>query len=111
MNKARLFVATALAAAAASAHAQGIEVKLSGQVNRGVMFVDDGLQSDSFHADNDNSSTRFRFAGTGEVTPGLKAGLIFEVEYQSSPSNLVTFADRDGTAPTLDERHMDLFFD
>ena len=49
MNKGRVFIAAALAASAASAQAQGIEVKLSGQVNRGVMFVDDGLQSDSFH--------------------------------------------------------------
>jgi hypothetical protein len=111
MNKGRAFIAAALAACAASAQAQGIEVKLSGQVNRGVMFVDDGLQSEAFHVDNDNSSTRFRFQGTGEVTPGLKAGLIFEVEYQSSPSNLVTFADRDGASPTLDERYMDLFFE
>lgn len=112
MHKGRLLMAAAVAcAASAQAQAQGIEVKLSGQVNRGVMFVDDGAQSDSFHVDNDNSSTRFRFAGTGEVAPGLKAGLIFEVEYQSSPSNLVTFADRDGASPTLDERYMDLFFD
>ena len=109
MHKGRLLMAAALAACAAQA--QGIEVKLSGQVNRGVMFVDDGLQSEAFHVDNDNSSTRFRFQGTGEVTPGLKAGLIFEVEYQSSPSNLVTFADRDGASPTLDERYLDIFFD
>jgi len=111
MQKQRFFLAAALAAAAASAQAQGIEVKLSGQVNRGLLFVDDGVQSDSFHVDNDNSSTRFRFSGTGEVTPGLNAGLIFEVEYQSSPSNLVTFADRDGASPTLDERYLDLFFE
>src|SRR3990170_4024302 len=78
MQKKRLLVAASLALTAASAHAQGIEVKLSGQVNRGVMFVDDGVQSDAFHVDNDNSSTRFRFTGTGEVSPGLKAGLVFE---------------------------------
>jgi hypothetical protein len=111
MRSKRLLIAGALAASAPFVQAQGIEVKLSGQVNRGVMFVDDGLQSEAFHVDNDNSSTRFRFQGTGEVSPGLKAGLIFEVEYQSSPSNLVTFADRDGASPTLDERYMDLFFE
>ena len=110
MKKSALWFATA-AAFAGAVQAQGLEVKLSGQVNRAVMFADDGVQSDSFHVDNDNSSTRFRFAGTGEVSPGLKAGLIFEVEYQSSPSNLVTFADRDGAPPTLDERYMDLFFE
>jgi len=110
MQKSALWFAAA-AAFAGAVQAQDIEVKLSGQVNRAVMFADDGVQSDSFHVDNDNSSTRFRFAGTGEVSPGLKAGLIFEVEYQSSPSNLVSFADRDGASPTLDERYMDLFFE
>jgi predicted porin len=111
MHKGRILIAAALAAGAASVHAQGIEVKLSGQVNRGVMFVDDGQQSEAFHVDNDNSSTRFRFQGTGEISPGLKAGLVFETEYQSSPSNLVTFADRDAAAPTLDERYMEVFLD
>jgi predicted porin len=113
MHKGRLFIAAALAASAAAAQAQsqGFEVKLSGQVNRGVMFVDDGEQSKAFHVDNDNSSSRLRLAGDGAVMPGLKAGFLFEVEYQSSPSNLVTFADRDGPSPTLDERYIDLFFD
>jgi hypothetical protein len=75
------------------------------------MWADDGHQSDTFHVDNDNSSTRLRFAGTGAVTPGLRAGLVWEVEYQSSPSDVVTFADRDGTSPDFDERYIELFFD
>ena len=112
MNKGRIVIAAALAASAAAVHAQEkLEVKLSGQVNRAVMFADDGHDSDIFFVDNDNSSTRLRFSGTGNVTPGLKAGLILEVEYQSSPSNLVTFADRDGGSPNFDERHVDLFFE
>ena len=111
MKNGRLFLAAALASSAGALQAQGLEVKLSGQVNRGVMFVDDGLQSKSFHVDNDNSSTRFRFAGSADVMPGVKAGFLFETEYQSSPSNAVTFADRDGASPTLDERYVELYFD
>ena len=110
MSKGRIVIAAALAASAAAVHAQEkLEVKLSGQVNRAVMFADDGHDSDSFFVDNDNSSTRLRFSGTGNLTPGLRAGAILEVEYQSSPSNLVTFADRDGASPRFDERHVDLF--
>ena len=110
MSKGRIVIAAALAASAAAVHAQEkLEVKLSGQVNRAVMFADDGHDSDSFFVDNDNSSTRLRFSGTGNLTPGLRAGVILEVEYQSSPSNLVTFADRDGASPRFDERHVDLF--
>lgn len=112
MTKGRLLAAATLAASAASVQAQqGIEVKLSGQVNRAVMLADDGHDSESFFVDNDNSSTRLRFSGTGNLTPGLKAGVILEVEYQSSPSNLVTFADRDGASPRFDERHVDLFLE
>ena len=94
---------------AAQAQAQGIEVKLSGQVNRALMYADDGAEKEWFNVDNDNSSTRFRFSAEGPVSPGLKAGLLFETEYQSNPSNLVTFAARQTASPTLDERYMEIF--
>ncbi|MGQ0545117.1 MAG: porin [Betaproteobacteria bacterium] len=107
---------TTLAVAAAlvmlGTPAAAFEVKISGQVNRALMGVDDGVKSESFHVDNDNSSTRFRFVGSENIQPGLKAGLVWEVEYQSNPSNLVTMAVRDTPiATTLDERHIDLFFE
>lgn len=108
----RLAIALAIGGVFANpAHAQvgNLEVKLSGQVNRAVMHVDDGFSSDLFHVDNDNSSTRFRFTGTQSLSPTIKAGVVFEVEYQSNPTNLVTFANQEGS-PSLDERHMDLFF-
>jgi len=94
----------------AFADTDSLEIKLSGQVNRAVMHVKDGIDSDLFNVDNDNSSTRFRFTGTQTISPGTKAGVVFEVEYQSNPSNLVTFADRTGPSPTLDERHLDVFY-
>lgn len=87
-----------------------LEIKLSGQVNRAVMHVKDGIDSELFHVDNDNSSTRFRFTGTQTVSPTAKAGIVFEVEYQSNPSNLVTFANQEGS-PSLDERHLDAFYE
>jgi predicted porin len=109
-TKAILTVATALMAAGTSAMA--LEVKISGQVNRALMGVDDGVQRETYHVDNDNSSTRFRFAGSHELMPGIKAGLLWEVEYQSNASNLVTIGTRDSPiATTLDERHIDLFFE
>src|SRR5574341_1602722 len=94
----------------AFADTNSLEIKLSGQVNRAVMHVDDGIQGDLFHVDNDNSSTRFRFTGTQTLSPTAKAGLVFEVEYQSNPSNLVTFANQEGS-PSLDERVLDVFYE
>jgi Gram-negative porin len=103
-----LLAAGAAAAAQAQAPAQGIEVKLSGHINRALMHVDDGTEQDSFNVDNGNSSTRFRFNAEGPAGAGRRAGILFEVEFQSNPSGAVTFADRSIDAE-FRERHMDVF--
>jgi predicted porin len=109
-------VAAAVAAALlalsgqASAQANGLEVKVSGQVNRAIMNVDDGTQSNAFFVDNDISSTRFRLSATAPVMTGLRAGAVFETEFQSNPSDSVNFATQDIAADFL-ERHMDVFFE
>lgn len=90
--------------------AQGLEVKLSGQVNRAILHADDGGESDTFFVDNDNSSTRLRISATAPVRPGLRAGAVFEVEYQSNASNEVNFLTQD-VSPEFNERHLDVFFD
>jgi predicted porin len=103
-------VAAALAAPSVYAQAQGLEVRLSGQVNRAMMSVDDGHKSNWFFVDNNNSSTRFRLSAAAPVTPGLRAGAIFEAEFRSNPSSDVSFEEPD-IAAELEERHMDLFFE
>lgn len=75
--------------------AQAFEATVSGQVNRALMWADDGIVSETHHVDNDNSGTRFRFTGTAaDVMPGVKAGLLFEVEFQSNASNDVSQTNR-----------------
>jgi len=106
MKKAILFAAIALGAG--NATAQGIEVRLSGQINRALMHVDDGAEQEWFNVDNENSSTRFRFSAEGQAAPGWKGGILFEVDFQSNPSDTVTFAVR-SVSPELAERHMDVF--
>jgi Gram-negative porin len=117
--KKRLLVTAIGALTAASAQAQApaakapaappIEVRLSGQINRAIMHVDDGAEKEWFNVDNGNSSTRFRFNAEGQVTPTQKAGILFEVEFKSNPSSDVTFANR-SIPPELNERHMDVFY-
>ncbi len=94
------------------AHADtgSFQVELSGQINRAVMHADDGIDSDFFNVDNDNSSTRFRFKGAQSINASTKAGVLFEVEYQSNPSNDVAFGAA-SSSPSLDERHMNVFFE
>jgi hypothetical protein len=94
----------------AFAQAKGLEVRLSGQVNRAIMNVDDGTKSNAFFVDNSISSTRFRLSAVAPVSPGLRAGAVFETEFQSNASNAVTFAAPD-VAAEFNERHMDVFFD
>ena len=53
---------------------KGVKLTVSGQVNRGVLFADNGDDSEFFYVDNDNSSTRVRFVGTGDLTEDITVG-------------------------------------
>jgi predicted porin len=103
-------VAAAWLAPAVPAYAQdkGLEVRLSGQVNRALMSVDDGTKSNWFFVDNDISSTRFRLSATAPIMSGLTAGAVWENEFQSNASNEVSMFVRDVT-PRFLERHADIF--
>lgn len=96
----------ALLYGAGAAHA--FEYTLSGQVNRLLTSVDDGTDTRLFHADNVNSQTRFRFTGSHEYTPGIKAGIYWEVGYTSNPSSGISMANRSVDA-TFNERHAEVF--
>jgi hypothetical protein len=112
MNKQFLVAAVGAALAVTAASANAIEAKLSGQVSRGVMYADDGVQKETHHVDAADA-TRFRFTGSKEMVPGVTAGIVFEVEYLSNPSSKVQnrpSANRSISA-TLDERHMHVYFD
>jgi predicted porin len=70
-----------------------LQVQLYGQVNRALMWADDGHANKWFHVDGQPSSTRFGIQGTSQVAPGLRAGARIESEMKSNPSNAVTFAN------------------
>ena len=106
-NLLKLLVSSALAAGPFTAHA--IEAKVSGQVTRALMQVDDGTNSELHNVDIANHSTRFRFTGSADMTPGIKAGIVFETEFMSNASNAVTNTAK-STAAALAERHMNVYF-
>jgi len=80
------------------ASVQAVEVTVSGQVNRLIMNVDNGVESGVVHADNSVSGTRWRFAGEGDLDNGMTAGLLYETQLQSNPSDKITVdsLDSDG---------------
>ncbi len=79
--------------------AQAVEFTLSGQVNRLLMAVDNGVADGIVHADNSVSGTRWRIKGQGDIGNDMSAGLYYENQLQSNPSSKVTAAslDSDGS--------------
>ncbi len=70
--------------------AAAFEFTLSGQVNRLMMGVDNGEESGVVNADNSVSGTRIRLKGHGDVGNDLTAGIYYEYQLQSNPSDKIT---------------------
>ena len=81
MNKKILAVAVSSALAAPMA-AHAVKYKLSGQVNRAIVYTDDGEGSDVQFIDNGSSGTRWRMKGSEDIGNGMKVG--FNWEWQRS---------------------------
>jgi Gram-negative porin len=77
------------------ASAGAFEFTLSGQVNRLIMNVDNGEESGVVNADSSVSGTRVRLKGHGDVGNDLTAGLYYEYQLQSNPSDKITADDLD----------------
>ena len=115
-----LCIASAVSAAfMATAPAHAVDAKISGHVARAIMYADDGENSDVGFVDQENSSTRLRAVGTGDLGGGITAGVKLEWEFVSNNSASVAFnADGDldqgaGNVSgdfSVNERHFDAFF-
>lgn len=122
MTKNSLVSLTAIAAAlsasmAAPAFAEGntikskngkSEVVFYGQINRGILFGDNGTDDDVFFVDNDNSSTRFGFEAKhkgAQLTFGAKLEL--QVESNSTGGG-IDFGNSNGSLG-ISERVADLY--
>lgn len=108
-----MLAATALTAVASTSMA--VDVKLYGLVNKAYMYHDDGETGESTIVDNNLESTRFGFGGEQKLDNGLTAGVLFEVDMQSNPSNVITQngtgtfnsqanTPTNGSSPSLNER-------
>lgn len=91
-----------------------VSLTLSGQVNRGLLYADDGTNSNITHVDNDNSSTRFRMIGKGTLNEDITVGTQIEVQMESNSTANInidgsTTGGNDGGSFT--ERKLEVFFD
>ena len=88
-----------------------VSLQLYGQVNRAVLYSNDGNDDYFYHVDNDNSSTRIGLLGKSNVSSDITAGTRIEVEFQSNPSNEVDQNNRNGVGDNnFKKRHLDLYF-
>jgi len=89
-----------------------VKLSLSGQVNRGVLYADDGAETEILHVDNDNSSTRIRFVGSGQYNEDITVGAQIEVQFESnSTANIKIDGSAPGGTDGFTERKLELFFD
>lgn len=57
-----------------------VSLQIYGQVNKGLMIWDDGIDSDAFIVDNTLASSRIGFIGKAQIKPGWTAG--YNIEYE-----------------------------
>lgn len=86
-----------------------ISVTLYGQVNKAVMFADDGHKNDVLFVDNDASSTRIGIKAKTKKTGNLVVGAQFEAEYQSNDSNKVSMSDTTPSSGVFSKRQMKVY--
>lgn len=100
------------AAPAVKSGSDKVSLKVSGQVNRLVLFADDGDQSRFFQADNDESSTRIRFQGNVDLESGWSAGTNIEVQMESNSTSDVTIDQNKSVigSNSFTERKLEVFF-
>jgi len=66
-----------------------VSLKLSGQVNRSLLWWDDGYEDNVYSVDNSNTSSRFRLTGKVGVLPGISAGYKMEFDVETARSGSV----------------------
>jgi len=81
-------------------NANTITLKISGQVNKELLYADNGPRDGFFIADNDNSGTRFRFVASGRLNEDITAGATIELQYESNSTAAIAFGNNGGNGGT-----------
>ena len=89
-----------------------IELTVSGQVNRAVLYADNGDDNDVFFVDNDNSSTRVRWRATGDIDCVNTVGALIETQFESNSTAAISFEQNSAAGPNnFTERHMTVWWE
>lgn len=100
----KAFLATTALLAAGNAFAA--DVAVYGQVNKLIMGVDNGAETNTAIVDNDASSTRFGFKAQQQLENGLVVSGLLELQSESNSSSAVTMDDdNNDEGSSISERH------
>lgn len=73
---------------------RNVSVTLYGHVNSGILWYDNGEESDAYVVDTDTSVSRIGVRGSGKIKPGWEAG--YRLEMQASGDELSSTSENDG---------------
>jgi predicted porin len=82
-----------LTAAPSGGANSGHTLRLYGQLNRAVLFWDDGKKSSAYAVDNETSSSRLGLVGTHRFVGALSAGYRIEIDSRVTSSSEVSSGD------------------
>jgi predicted porin len=90
-----------------------VSVTLYGQVNKSVLWWDDGAEKNTYVVDNNYESSRFGFKGSAKISGDWSAGYRIEIETITAQSNLVNQFNPgdDPSFGALNVRHSYTFID
>jgi hypothetical protein len=90
-----------------------VTLTLSGQVNRVSFIADDGTESNVFHSDNENSSTRWRLVGSAKISDDFKIGAKIEQDIGQTNNSSSVDIDQSTSASdvSFDNRHLTFYLD
>lgn len=105
-----LLGATAASALEIKSGSDKVQLQLSGEINRAVMYADDGHQDKFFHVDNSNSESRIGLAGEVSASDCLTVGSNIELKWQDNPSHAVSMQEESIGGEFVQEL-VELYFD
>lgn len=88
---------------------ENVDVSVYGQINKAMMFADNGSSSKTYFVDNSNSSSRIGLAAKVGVSEDFSVGGKFEYDFQSNASSKID-EDEDSLGADFNLRHADMFF-
>jgi len=88
-----------------------VKVRITGQINRAVIYYDDDFNDGVKHVDNDFSSTRFRWHADAKVNNDIKIGGIMEIQAENNSGFTSNLQDVDGggDAASLTDRKLEFW--